>query len=66
MPCKKEENGTLNRGQSGLARYAEVRRNKSLRSRIKTENFIKIIVSYHKTKAGIIVTPALELAAYFQ
>ncbi len=23
MPCKKEENGTLNRGQSGLARYAE-------------------------------------------
>ena len=38
MPCKKEENGTLNRVQSVLADYAEVRRKKSPRSGIKAEN----------------------------
>ena len=38
MPCKKEENGTLSRAQRVLAHFAEARRRKSLRSRIKTEN----------------------------
>ena len=39
MPCKKEENGTLNREQSGLVHYAEVRRRKSPQRGIKAENF---------------------------
>jgi len=44
VPCKKEENGTLNREQRVLAHFAEVRRKKSPRRGVKTENGKLILI----------------------